>query len=398
MKVYGNGTVVKKGNRHLLRVVTGYRESGEPIRKSKSVKAQGKREAEKMLRDWIRELETQETTYEAEKMTMSELMQYHVDIKAEAQSVRPVTIDGYLKLKKYADRFIGERLITELTFLDIEDFCRELKKHGGQGGKPVGANHVMKVYGFVKSALKKAVRNRWIAYNPAADACPFKSEKPEVSILSEDETRRFIDRVLEYPRPDQATALLLSICCGTRRSEVCALTWRDIDLDKQEVYVRQAVTEVLNDNGEPGRTLHFGEPKTANGVRDIPIPNVCAEYLREEKAAQRQRLEYFNCYSGDDTPVCANSKGGFMRPSNLSKFAKNFLLDNGFDAKVTLHSLRHGFVTHLLDRGMPANQIGQVSGQTPKVVLDTYGNHRSEAVIRRIAAELNEMTSLTAVS
>jgi integrase len=232
------------------------------------------------------------------------LMQHHIDIKAETQSVRPVTIDGYLKLKKYADRFIGDRLITELTFLDIEDFCRELKKHGGQGGKPVGANHVMKVYGFVKSALKKAVRNRWIAYNPASDACPFKSEKPEVSILSEDETRRFIDRVLEY----------------------------------------------------------------------------------------------FNCYSGDDTPVCANSKGGFMRPSNLSKFAKNFLLDNGFDAKVTLHSLRHGFVTHLLDRGMPANQIGQVSGQTPKVVLDTYGNHRSEAVIRRIAAELNEMTSLAAVS
>ena len=47
---------------------------------------------------------------------------------------------------------------------------------------------------------------------------------------------------------------------------------------------------------------------------------------------------------------------------------------------------------------MPANQIGQVSSQTPKVVLDTYGNHRSEAVIRRIAAELNEITDLGAVS
>jgi integrase len=106
----------------------------------------------------------------------------------------------------------------------------------------------------------------------------------------------------------------------------------------------------------------------------------------------------FNLYRGEATPLCANGKGGFMRPSNLSKFSKAFLLDNGFDPKLTLHSLRHGFVTHLLDRGMPANQIGQISGQTPKVVLDTYGNHRSEAVINIIAAQLNEITDLRAVS
>jgi len=87
-----------------------------------------------------------------------------------------------------------------------------------------------------------------------------------------------------------------------------------------------------------------------------------------------------------------------MRPSNLSKFSKTFLLENGFDPRCTLHSLRHGYVTHLLDRGMPANQIGQISGQTPKVVLDTYGNHRSEEVIARLATELNEITALKAAS
>jgi len=71
MKVYGNGSVVKKGNGFLLRVVVGYGDDGEPIRKSKSAKTSSKREAEKLLREWIRELEALVTTVEAEKMTLS---------------------------------------------------------------------------------------------------------------------------------------------------------------------------------------------------------------------------------------------------------------------------------------------------------------------------------------
>ena len=381
-----------ESNSNLLRVVVGYKEDGEPIRKSKSAKTQSKREAERMLREWIRELETIATTLEGEKMTLSQLMEYHIERLAETKSVRPGTVDGYRKLKVYADKVIGEKLITDLTFADIEDFCLILKRSGGANGKSLGANTVIKVFTLIKAALKQAVKRRWIPYNPAVDANPFKLEKPEVSILSEDETRRFIERALEYPRTDQATALLISVCCGTRRGEVCSLKWSDIDLDKQVIHLRQAVAEVSSEQGK-GKTLHFDAPNTSNGLRDIPIPDVCAAYLRKEKEAQRKRLEYFNLHQGEDTPVCANSKGGFMRPSNLSKFSKTFLLDNGFDPRLTLHSLRHGFVTHLLDRGMPANQIGQISGQTPKVVLDTYGNHRSEAVIQRLAVELNEITS-----
>ncbi|MCL2806960.1 MAG: site-specific integrase [Coriobacteriia bacterium] len=393
MKVYGNGSVVKKGKGFLLRVVIGYGEDGEPIRKSKSAKTQSKRQADKLLREWIRELEAMVTTVEGEKMTVSELLQFHIDILDETKSVRPRTIDGYRKLKLYADKMIGSKLIIELTFADIEEFCLELKRTGGADGNSLSANTVIKVFTLIKAALKQAVKRRWIPYNPAIDANPFKLEKPEVHILSEDETRRFIARVLEYPRKDQAAAMLISVCCGTRRGEVCSLRWSDIDLDKQVVYLRNAVSEVSKQQGS-GKTLHFDSPKNANGTRDIPIPDICADYLRKEKEEQRQRLAYFNLHQGEDTPVCANSKGGFMRPSNLSKFSKTFLLDNGFDPRLTLHSLRHGFVTHLLDRGMPANQIGQISGQTPKVVLDTYGNHRSEAVIQKLAAELNEITSL----
>jgi integrase len=398
MKVYGNGSVVAKKNGYLLRVVTSYRESGEPIRKSKQVKAKGKREAEKMLRDWIRELESQEDATGGGKMTLAELLDFHISLLAEAESVRPGTIDGYRRIANRVPGNIGKRSIGELTFADIEDFCLELKRGGSIGDKALGANTVIKTHTFIKAALKQAVKRRWIPYNPAVDANPFKSEKPDVAILSEDDTRRFIARAMEYPRKDQATAMLLAVCCGLRRSEICALTWHEIDLERQTINVRQAVTEVSKESGKSGKTLHFDDPKTANSSRDVPVPDLLADFLRKEKAEQRQRLEYFNNWHGEDTPVCANTKGGFMRPSNFSKFGKVFLLDNGFDPKLTMHSLRHGFVTHLLDRGMPANQIGQISGQTPKVVLDTYGNHRSEAVIERLAAQLNEITDLRAVS
>jgi len=397
MKVYGNGSVVKKGNSYLLRVVVGYGADGEPIRKSKSAKTASKREAEKMLRDWIGELEALVTTVDAEKMTLSELINYHIELLSEVKSVRPSTLDGYRRLKGYADKVIGQKLITELTFVDIEDCCRTLRRSGGANGKSLGANMVIKVFTLIKASLKQAVKRRWIPYNPAVDANPFRHERSEVHILSEDETRRFIERALEYPRTDQACAMLICVCCGTRRGEVCSLTWRDIDLKRQVIHLRQAVTEIMKDE-ESGKTLHFDTPKTVNGIRDIPIPDVCNDYLCTEKAEQEKRLGYFGLWQGENTPICANSKGGFMRPSNLSKFSKTFLLENDFDPRCTLHSLRHGFVTHLLDRGLPANQIGQITGQTPKVVLDTYGNHRSEAVIQRLAAEMNKITAPRAAS
>jgi len=53
-------------------------------------------------------------------------MDYHIDLLAEAKSVRPGTIDGYRRIANRVVPLLGGKLICELTFVDIEDFCFEL--------------------------------------------------------------------------------------------------------------------------------------------------------------------------------------------------------------------------------------------------------------------------------
>ncbi|MDR1015976.1 MAG: site-specific integrase [Coriobacteriales bacterium] len=409
MKIYGNGSVEKKGkDKYLLRVVVDHDETGKPVRASKMVNATGKREAERKLRDWISELEAQAAQaaktgnkLNADTVTLGEAIHEYLDFLDETQKVRPHTIDGYAKTLAYPERALGGRLLKDITFADMEQFYRDMKDHGGKDGGPLGANTVSKIGTFTNAVFKRAVQLQLIPYNPIANACPFKVEKPKKTIMSEEEVNRLIARLLEYPRKDQATAMLINTCCGTRRGETCALTWQHVDFDHHVLNIVQAATQISKAQAESRNaksTLWLDKPKTANGTRSIPIPDVLYEYLLTEKEEQRKRLEYYGYYQGDDTPVCATSTGKFMQPSNMSKFSKTFLIDNGFDPSLTLHSLRHSYVTHLLDRGYPPNQIGQISGQSPLVVMNTYGNHRSEVVIKQMATELNSMMYVETVS
>jgi integrase len=367
-----------------------------------------KREAERMLRDWTAELEAQfaaETARadkpDTSKLTFGECIDEYIDYLTRAQKLRPHTIDNYKKELEYARRAFGDRPISELTYADFEKFYFDMRDHGGADGKPLQANTVRKTSIQSNVVFKRAVKMGWIPYNPIADANPFPSEKPQKTILSEEDCKRLIARLLVFPRRDQATALLLCTCTGMRRSEACALTWHSIDFEQRIIDISKSLSVISKAqaiaNGQDG-TLWLDDPKTTNGKRIIPMAKTLYDYLRDEKKRQEQYLTYYNCYKGDDTPVCANQHGGYMRPDNMSKFSKNFFIDNGFDPALTLHSLRHSFATHLADKGVPPNQIGQITGQSPLIVMNTYANHRSEDVIAKMATEIDSMMDTETVA
>ena len=69
------------------------------------------------------------------------------------------------------------------------------------------------------------------------------------------------------------TFVLMMLYCGLRPGEVAALTWSDVDLSNKVIHVRKA----LKSDGT------VALPKTSAGYRDVPIPDVLAERLRNEE-------------------------------------------------------------------------------------------------------------------
>ena len=50
------------------------------------------------------------------------------------------------------------------------------------------------------------------------------------------EYKKIVDYVLANPSP-RNLGILLTICSGMRIGEVCALQWKDIDLDKKTIHI-----------------------------------------------------------------------------------------------------------------------------------------------------------------
>jgi len=69
--------------------------------------------------------------------------------------------------------------------------------------------------------------------------------------------------------------VLLALLTGIRRSELFALRWGALDLEKAELYVRESVYKG-----------HFSTPKTRSSYRKIPLSLQALQLVRDHKAKQ----------------------------------------------------------------------------------------------------------------
>ena len=81
-----------------------------------------------------------------------------------------------------------------------------------------------------------------------------------------------------YPRA--VTALFT----GIRRGELLALRWSNVDLEAADkrITVGEAIEETKADG------IRFKTPKTKNGIRDVSLPDIVVDALRDHR---RQQLE-----------------------------------------------------------------------------------------------------------
>ena len=106
-----------------------------------------------------------------------------------------------------------------------------------------------------------------------------------VDIPAPDEIRVFVGNLLGRWRP----LLLTAIFAGLRVSELRGLRWRDVDLKKGEIHVRQRADE---DN-------KIGDTKSSAAQRTVPIPPIVVEALHQWRKV---------CPEGDDGLVFPNAR------------------------------------------------------------------------------------------
>lgn len=365
---------VKRGkDSWLLRVSVS--EDGKPSKRlSKTVHCRTKTEAKRLLDEWRVELMTARTRVDRSNITLEEFLRDHITYLHDVKHLSANTIRGYRDIveTRWAPR-LGTTPLREIKPCMIEDQLAWMRQSGGLNGKPLSGNTCQKALSFLKTALKRARRLEYIESNPCELVDVPSKEKKEVQVIDEAEVSRMKVALLGCPDYRFAAAANLALDTGMRRGELCALRWRDIDLDEGVIRVRRALAEARATDTYCGETLEEKLPKSNRSNRDVTIPDGTVEFLRHHKQVQLYRLMYNDIEQGEDTPVFCSDLGELYRPSKFTSDFIRFAQHKAFP--VTLHGLRHTHASLLLKKGIPIQYVSARLGhESIEITYRTYSH------------------------
>jgi site-specific recombinase XerD len=167
------------------------------------------------------------------------------------------------------------------------------------------------------------------------------------------------------------TYFFVTYSLGLRLSEALALQVGDIETDHGRVHVRRG-----------------------KGCKDrlVPLPVATLQALRRYWSEHRHPRLLFPAPGSDPTAAPRSMDAGGVQSA-----LKKALPDAGIQRRITVHSLRHSYATHLLEAGVDLREIQSLLGHSSPLTTARYAHltERTAANTReRIEALMQSLQSL----
>lgn len=270
----------------------------------------------------------------------------------------------YVKYRNQVDNHIlpvlgGEKLC-EFTTFKVENFVRESIQSGKKNGRGgLSGKTVKDMLAVLKSICLYGEQSGY--------DIPCRMELVRIHCTVKEPLildRKQCDQFEEYLFRDDdpmKTGIILSLYMGLRIGEVCALKREHIRYEEQVLRVRFTMQRIQDFDGEGAKTkVIVTEPKSRNGVRDIPIPDFLMDRL--------YRYEELP----DNIYLLTGRTDKFIEPRTMENTFKRFLADCRIQG-VTFHALRHTFATRCIERGFDVKTLSEILGHSnANITLNRY--------------------------
>ncbi len=296
------------------------------------------------------------------------------------ETYRPRVNEVYLKMDAVPYNRLKKRL-GKLRVVDVRgaDLQSALNEVSGMSFSTVD-----KYCQAIKRVFERAKKNKLIAENPAEDLILPTYYRGTHRALAPWEIELIVNNY-DYHNSRAGLWVLLMLLCGLRRSEMMAIRWEDINLEKRTLEVRAVA--VIDSN----QSIIEERAKTDAGLRVLPIPQILFDALSSVQEEDRAGL------------VCLSAHGKQLSESGVRSGLKTFAnaLERILNGEPPLqpgrrtdlekkrakkkplperkvfsfrsHDLRHTYATALYDAGVPVKAAQYFLGHADiRITMELY--------------------------
>lgn len=256
--------------------------------------------------------------------------------KLEIENYSEQTIKNYISALKGFLEYVNSLKIKQVTDKEITDYlyyCKKEKQYSFSSMK------------MVIAAIRYLYKNVFL--KPVPDALNIELRKPSVlpAVLTVNEISKILEVVSNLKHK---TMLLVIYSAGLRLGELLNLKPEDINSEAMKIHVREA-------KGKKDRYVMLSENVLAL------LKKYYSEYKPKEFLFEGQN-------------------GGKYSPKSVQTVFKRAINKTGIKKKVSVHTLRHSFATHLLDEGTDIRYIQELLGHKRLETTQIYTHVSSHSI------------------
>jgi len=266
------------------------------------------------------------------------------------------TLDAYRTDLLQFGRFLEARGLTAVTVgqADVADFLAHLATGSNGDSKPASPATVHRKAACLRSFFRHLRREELRDSDPTASLSAPRRGRKLPHVL----TRGEVERLLSQPRGTEPAGLRdralleLMYACGLRASEAIGLEVADVDLDDR----------VLRARGKGSKE------------RVVPVGASAARAVRTYLERGRPKL----VGASPEPHLFVNFRGGALTRQGLYKIVRRHAQAAGLAHRMSPHTLRHTFATHLLAGGCDLRSVQEMLGHADVATTQLYTHLSSQ--------------------
>ncbi|HEV8457743.1 MAG TPA: tyrosine recombinase XerC [Methylomirabilota bacterium] len=268
---------------------------------------------------------------------------------AVERGASPHTLRSYAADLREFRRFLDTRSVADVRKVDVRLIRAYL---AALHERRLSTATVARKLASIRSWLRFLARRGTIAFNPGRQVRSPRLGRRLPSFLPKDEATGLLDQTPEDSEPGRRDHALLELlyATGLRVAECCGLDRNDLDRGQGTV-----------------RVLGKG-----NKERVVPVGETALDAVEA----------YLRLRGDGGGPLFRNVRGGRLTVRSVHRIVKTRARLAGISQRVTPHTLRHTFATHMLGEGADLRLIQELLGHSRLSTTQRYTHVSPEQLMK----------------